>query len=591
MLARCGFLSALAMAGLPLSGALALEKAQPKPGALQQAARAFVEQLDKGEFAKATHNFNAAMRKGVPPDELKKTWEQIVGKAGAFKKQLGTRVETLDKYDVVYVTCAFAKATFDARMVFDKDAKVAGLQFRPAAKPAPTGAEAIYEGTFKAGVTDVRLVFHLFKQKDGSYAGTMDSPDQGAKGLVLDKVSVKDDAVRLELNSARIVFEGKRGKGGQEIAGTFKQAGLSFPLTLKRVAKAKAARRPQTPPKPYPYDEIEVAYENKLHGIKLAGTLTVPRAKGPFPAVLLITGSGAQDRDETILGHKPFLVLADHLTRRGIAVLRVDDRGVGGSTGSVPNSTTADFAEDVRAGVAFLKGRKEVNAAQIGLIGHSEGGAIAPLVASRSKDIAFIVLLAGTGVPGHEVLCTQSAAGLKLAGRTHPKELALLKALQERLFATVRAEKGSAVAEKKARAALEEITSKLSADEKKQAAGALVVIEGHMQLVLAPWGRYFLDYDPRPALRQVTCPVLALNGAKDVQVDAKVNLKAIEAALKEAGNKDVTIRELPNLNHLFQTCKTGAGSEYGAIEETLAPVVLETVADWIAKRAGGQAKP
>jgi pimeloyl-ACP methyl ester carboxylesterase len=580
MLARCGFVSALAIALLALSGTLAQDKAQPQPGAPEQVARVFVEQLAKGEFAKATEHFNAAMLKGVPADELKKTWEEIVGKAGAFQKQLGTHVETQDGYDIVYVTCDFAKAMYAVRMVFDKDAKIAGVRFVPA------GAEEIYEGMLKAGGGTVRLAFHLFKQKDGSYTGTFDSPDQGVKGLVLDKVSVKDDAVRLEFSSAKLVFEGKRSKDGQEIAGTIEQAGQSFPLTLKRVAKVAEAKRPQTPKKPYPYDEIEVAYENKLHGIKLAGALTVPRAKGPFPAVLLITGSGPQDRDETIMEHKPFLVLADYLTRRGIAVLRVDDRGMGRSTGSTMDSTTADFAEDVLAGVEFLKGRKEIKAGQIGLIGHSEGGAIAPLVASRSKDIAFIVLLAGPGVPGHEVLVTQSAAGLKLAGRTDPAELALLKKLQERLFATVRAEKDKATAEKKVRAALEEITSKLSADEKKQAAVALAVIEGHTELVLTPWGRYFMDFDPRPALRKVSCPVLALNGAKDVQVDAKVNLSAIEAALKEAGNKDVTIREFADLNHLFQTCKTGALAEYGAIEETLAPVVLETVADWIAKRTG-----
>jgi pimeloyl-ACP methyl ester carboxylesterase len=470
-------------------------------------------------------------------------------------------------------------------VVFDRDAKIAGVQVRPG------GDEEIYEGTLKNEPADVRLVFHLFKQPDGGYTGTLDSPGQGVKGLAFDAVSIKDGAVRVEIGMGKVVFEGKRRKDGKEIAGTFKQAGQSFPLTLKRVARVTELSRPQTPRKPYPYDEIEVAYENKVQGIKLAGSLTVPRGKGPFPAVLLITGSGPQDRDETILGHKPFLVLADHLTRRGIAVLRVDDRGVGGSTGSVPDSTTADFAEDVQAGIEFLKGRKEVNAAQIGLIGHSEGGAIAPLVASRSKDIAFIVLLAGPGVPGEEVLRTQSAASLKVAGRTDPKELALLKTLQDRLIATVRAEKGSADAEKKVRAALKQITSKLSEDEKKQAAAALSLIEVHTGLLLSPWGRYFLDYDSRPALRKVACPVLALNGAKDVQVDAKRNLQAIEAALKEAGNKDVTIRELPDLNHLFQTCKTGALAEYGAIEETLAPVVLETVANWIAKRTGGQARP
>jgi pimeloyl-ACP methyl ester carboxylesterase len=578
MYAGCRCFFALCVAVLPLSSTRAQEKAQAKPGPLEQAAKAFVELLDQGEYAKATQGFDAAMLKALPPDELKKTWEKVLGQAGAFQKQLGTRVEKR-KYDNVFVTCQFAKAKVDARVVFDKDAKITGLFFAP---PAPTGAEEIYEGALKVGALELRIVFHLFKQKDGTYGATMDSPDQGAKGLVFDEVSVNEDKVRLGLMALKVVFEGKRSKDGQEIAGTFKQAGQPFPLMLKRVAKPTEARRPQVPQKPYPYDEIEVAYENKTDGIKLAGTLTVPRSKGPFPAVLLITGSGPQDRDETILGHKPFLILADYLTRRGIAVLRVDDRGVGGSTGNIKNATSADFANDVVAGVEFLKARKEINAAQIGLIGHSEGGIIAPLVASRSKDIAFIVMLAGTGLPGDEILYLQAAAILKVAGATDA-QLAQQKAVQQRIFAVVRAEKDKTLAEKKIRAALEEALRK---EEQKQAVLAMPLLEGQVQMVLTPWFRHFLDYDPRPSLRKVTCPVLALNGEKDVQVDAKVNLKAIEAALKEAGNKDITTRELPGLNHLFQTCKTGAVSEYGAIEETFAPAALEMIGDWILRRTG-----
>lgn len=242
---------------------------------------------------------------------------------------------------------------------------------------------------------------------------------------------------------------------------------MKLPLTLKRVAKATESRRPQTPQRPYPYDEIEVTYENKADGVTLAGALTLPRSKGPFPVALLISGSGPQDRDETLLGHKPFLVLADHLTRRGIAVLRVDDRGVGGSTGKVRDATSADFARDVLGGVEFLKSRKDVNAAQIGLIGHSEGGIIAPLVASRSKDIAFIVMLAGTGLPGDEVLYAQGEAILKVAG-ADAEQLAREKALQQRMFTLLRAEKDPAVAEKKLRAALEELTAKLSKEEQKR---------------------------------------------------------------------------------------------------------------------------
>jgi fermentation-respiration switch protein FrsA (DUF1100 family) len=570
---------------LSLSTLLAAQKTATKPVPREQSARAFIRLLDKGEFAQAAKSFDATMLRVLPPDELKKTWQKVVGQAGAFQKQQGSRGEASGKYDAVLVTCEFARATLDARVVFDKDGKITGLLFK---KPKFKGTEEIWEGTLKAGAVELRLVIHLFRQKDGSYAGTFDSPDQGASGIVLDDVRVKDDTVRVELKSAKIVFEGKRDKEGR-LAGDFKQAGQSFPLKLKKVAKAQKVRRPQLPKKPYPYNEIEVAYENKKGGIKLAGALTEPRSGGPFPAVVLITGSGPQDRDETLFGHKPFLVLADYLTRRGIAVLRVDDRGVGGSTGNVSDATTADFAGDVQAGVDFLKGRMEIDAGRIGLIGHSEGGIIAPLVASRSRDIAFIVMLAGTGLPGEQVLYEQGAAILKATGADAAK-LARQKAIQERMFAVVRQEKDNAAAEKKIKAAIKELTETLSKDEKKEMAKAMSQVEGQAKVLLTPWFRFFLTYDPRPALRKVMCPVLALNGEKDLQVDARVHLKAIAAALKEGGNKDFTTRELPRLNHLFQTCKTGAVSEYGAIEETLAPVALETIAKWIAQRTGGPAR-
>jgi pimeloyl-ACP methyl ester carboxylesterase len=571
------------------SNLAAFDKAEKKEAPVEKTAKGFVALLDKGDFDKATHDFDAAMLKALPADKLKGTWEKVVGDAGTFKQQLRSRVEKSGKYDAVIVTCEFQNKKLDARMVFNKDGKITNLFFKPS---RPTGKEEIFEGTLKVGGIEIRLVFHLFQQTDGTYLGTLDSPDQGAKDIPLDEVSVKDDAVRLELKRAKMVYKGQRNKDGKEIAGNLQQGGQTFPLTLKKVVKAKETRRPQTPKKPYPYEEIEVAYENKKGGVKLAGALTLPRSGGPFPAVLLITGSGPQDRDETLFGHKPFLVLADYLTRRGIAVLRVDDRGVGGSTGKTSEATSADFADDVLAGVEFLKGRKEINSSQIGLIGHSEGGIIAPLVASRSKDVAFIVLLAGTGLPGEEILYLQAAALLKLAG-ADAALLARQKALQARLFGIVRGEKDNAVAEKKVRAALEEAIAKLTKEETKQVLdplGGLSGMDAQVQMVLSPWFRHFLDYDPRPALRKVTCPVLALNGEKDVQVPAEVNLKAIAAALKEAGNKDVTTLQLPRLNHLFQTCKTGAVTEYGAIEETLAAAALETIADWISKRTGGKAE-
>jgi pimeloyl-ACP methyl ester carboxylesterase len=449
-------------------------------------------------------------------------------------------------------------------------------------KATKKGVEGNWQGTLEFQGTKLRLAFHITKKKDGSLSGTMDSIDQGAKDVPLPLLKFEDGKLTIGLVAGVANYEGKLDEEKGEIKGDWKQSGVTIPLTLKRSDKSAALKRPQEPKRPFPYVEEEVTYENKKGGIKLAGTLTMPRVGGPFPAVLLITGSGAQDRDESILGHKPFLVLADYLTRHGIAVLRVDDRGVGGSTGSTPQSTTADFVEDVLTGVEYLKGRKEINPAKIGLMGHSEGGIIAPWAASRSKDVAFIVLLAGTGLTGEEIMYLQGQSGLEKSGAS--KELlACEHTIQSRLFALVREEKDNAVVEKKSAEIMEEEFGKLEEtkkglDEIKKGFGA------QSKMLTTPWFRFFLTYDPKPALRQVKCPVLALNGEKDFQVDAKVNLPVIEKTLQEGGNKDVTAKMLPGLNHLFQTCKTGAFSEYAQIEETLAPLALQTMGDWIKER-------
>jgi pimeloyl-ACP methyl ester carboxylesterase len=384
------------------------------------------------------------------------------------------------------------------------------------------------------------------------------------------------------MKQLQTVFDGTLNKEGSEIAGQFKQAGASFPLTLKRVARPTMLNRPQEPKPPFPYDEEEVSYENKRDGVKLAGTLTLPRGKTSFPAVILITGSGPQNRNEELLGHKPFLVLADYLTRQGVAVLRVDDRGVGGSTGSVPNSTSENFAADVLAGIEFLKGRRGINPKQIGLIGHSEGGLVAPMVASQSNDVAFIVLLAGPGLPGEEILYAQGALILKANGAS-AEALAKQWATQEMMFTILKQEKDNAAAEKKIREGFDKQMTSANEAEKTQAKR---LMDAQIGMVLSPWFRHFLTYDPRPALARVKCPVLALNGENDLQVPATENLREIEATLKAAGNKDVTVLRLPKLNHLFQTSETGSPGEYGKIEETFAPFALKTIGDWILKRVG-----
>jgi pimeloyl-ACP methyl ester carboxylesterase len=444
--------------------------------------------------------------------------------------------------------------------------------------------EGTWQGTLKVGAVDLRLAFKIKKKADGSLTATMDSIDQGAKDIPIDDVTWKDPDMKMELKKIGGVFEGKANKDYSQFEGTWKQSGGTWPLTIKRVEKEAELKRPQEPKKPYPYVEEEVTYDNPRAGVKLAGTLTRPKGDGPFPAVLLIAGSGQQNRNEEVLGHKVFLVLADYLTQRGIVVLRADKRGVGKSTGKYAEATSADFADDALAGVEYLKTRKAVDPHKIGLIGHSEGGVVAPMVAARSKDVAFIVLVAGPGVTGEEILYRQGADVLKTMG-VDDKAIAQHRVVLELMFQVLREEKDPKAAEKKMREAIAQEVAKLSDEDKKKAEAQKAVIEGQVQLMLSPWMRYFLLFDPQATLSLVHCPVLAINGAKDVQVAADVNLPAIEKALRAGGNRDVTTRELPNLNHLLQTAKTGAVSEYAQIEETMSPTALALMGDWIERRA------
>ena len=324
--------------------------------------------------------------------------------------------------------------------------------------------------------------------------------------------------------------------------------------------------------------------------ITLAGTLTLPESGGPFPAVLLITGSGPQDRDETVAGHKPFWIIADYLTRQGIAVLRVDDRGTGKSTGFFKGATSGDFATDVLAGVAYLKSRKEINPRQIGLVGHSEGGLIAPMVAVQSDDVAFIVLLAGPGVDGSQILLMQGAL-ISRAGGTSEALIKQSRNYSKRMHEIVKAEPNNERAEKKIREMHAASRAALSEELKKETRELAPDLEAQLNMtikqILTPWFRYFLIYDPRPALRKVNCPVLAINGEKDLQVPSKENLAAMEQALKAGSNTDdYTLKELPDLNHLFQHAKTGAPTEYSKIEETFAPEALKIMGDWIKSKTG-----
>jgi dipeptidyl aminopeptidase/acylaminoacyl peptidase len=407
--------------------------------------------------------------------------------------------------------------------------------------------------------------------------------DQGAKDLPIDSIALDGNKLTFSATNFGINYEGTLNEAGNEITGTFKQGTNSFPLVFNRIAEAPKLNRPQEPKKPYPYDEEEVSYRNEKDNIKIAGTLTVPRGAGPYPAVLLITGSGSQDRNETIAGHRPFLVLSDHLTRNGIAVLRVDDRGIGGTEMGSLSATSENFAEDVLAGVSYLKQRKEIDPKMIGLIGHSEGGMIAPMATARSKDVSFIVLLAGPGQRGEDIIYTQTELIQKAQG-THVDTIRHTLALSKKINAIVKTETDATRIEQRINEEIAAYERTLGDLQKKLFEPAAAAVKSSMSMYKTPWYRYFLTYDPQSVLKNVKVPVLALNGELDLQVAVKENLDFIGAGLKAGGNDDVTLKAFPKHNHLFQPTQTGLPSEYGQIEETMSPEVLKTVSDWILRK-------
>ncbi|MGE5175362.1 MAG: alpha/beta hydrolase family protein [Hyphomicrobiales bacterium] len=450
---------------------------------------------------------------------------------------------------------------------------------------ASDGAGHEIAGTWEGKLQGaLRLVLHVERAEDGSLRASMDSPDQGAMGLEIDAIAFAGDSLTFELRKIGGSYAGAMNAAGDEIAGEWRQGGIRLPLSLHPQGAEAAPRRPQEPKAPFPYRAIDVSFENSdAPGVTIAGTLTVPEGKGPFPCAVLLTGSGPEDRDETIFGHKPFWVLADHLSRHGIAVLRTDDRGVGKSTGAFGLATSADFASDARAVVAFLRTRREIDRKRIGLIGHSEGGLLAPMVASTDRDVAFLVLLAAPGVPGDSILVEQAYLVSRSVGADEETALAQ-RDVQQRILATAGGTADSAAIAAGIRAVLEQQLASLPPERRGSVGDLDEFVSGRVAMLRSPWMQFFLHYDPRPALEKVRCPVLALNGGKDTQVLSIQNLPRIRSALTAGGNRDATTEELPGLNHLFQTCATGSVAEYATIEETMAPAALDRITSWIRAR-------
>lgn len=431
-----------------------------------------------------------------------------------------------------------------------------------------------------SGVT-LTVVFNL-QIDNGKYLATLDSPDQGAKGIPCGEVKVEGDSVSIDVPLVVGSYSGIINRQTGEITGIWSQSGSSFELNLQYTKEYAGPKRPQEPKPPFPYNSEDVKFSNNKDNIVLAGTITYPKEKGEYPAVILISGSGAQNRDEEIFNHKPFLIISDFLTRNNFVVLRFDDRGVGESEGDHTKATTFDFAEDVKAAVNFLKSRDEVDKKKIGLIGHSEGAMIASIVASESDDISFVVMMAGPGVSGDSLLYLQTELIYRSEGQSEDKIQQILKNLRE-VYSIVKSDEEEDVIKILLREKYYKLFEQMTDDEKKQYGDPEVYMEMEIRLLTSPWFRNFLKFDPAVFISRIKCPVLAINGEKDLQVPSKQNLPAIENALKRSGNQNFEIIELPQLNHLFQTSEFGTIAEYGAIEETVSPVALQTILAWLKK--------
>ncbi|NBV45915.1 MAG: alpha/beta hydrolase [Planctomycetia bacterium] len=451
--------------------------------------------------------------------------------------------------------------------------------------PVPPTPDEVWTGTLNAVVQKLVLQFRVTNGAGGRRRVRMDSITQEVGGFRAD-LSIDGQRHSIKVPAVRGEFSGELSADGTTLTGTWKQAGASLPLVLTKGAAATvppAKRRPQTPRPPFPYTAAPVTFPNETDGIDLAGTLTLPSGAGPFPALVLVSGSGPQDRDETLFDHKPFAVLADHLTRAGFAVLRYDDRGVGASAGDGESATTADLARDALAAARFLAADPRIDAARIGLVGHSEGAAIVTLVACERRETACLVLLAGAGVDGEQVLLSQGALVLRAEGLADPERLARQRTMQTILMEAVKTSPPNADAAPVIAIVAKRLKAALGADSLDGQDIDQLAASGVIRLS-SRWFRHFLVHDPAADLARVGCPVLALFGEKDVQVDPALNRPPVEQALAKAALADSAVETLPGLNHLFQTCTTGAVSEYDTIEETLAPAVLDRVTAWLTDR-------
>lgn len=519
--------------------------------------RATLDSLDQGVFSiEATHvSFSA--------DTLKL---EVSSVGARFEGKVISNQEIIDG--------TWSQGTASLPLRFQRETGAAARKPSDAIFPV----EGLWQGAIETHGLRLRFQLHVSHDSQNELIAALDSLDQGVSGLPANRISLKGAAFHFEIPSVGGVWEGALDVTRNGLHGTWSQTSAeNLSLDFQRSDQTLELRRPQTPARPYPYREEQVTFTTTAGGDTLAGTLTLPQGAGPFPAVLLIAGSGPHDRDETIAEHKPFLLLADALTRKGFAVLRYDKRGIGQSTGNPDLATTLDLAADAQAALALLRTRKDIDPAHVGLLGHSEGAMIAPYLASHDPKISWLVLLAAPATKGEDTLIHQSELIGRVGGLSD-EELEATLTFDRAAYDLVRKEKDSAELAKKVTALVKEAGL--------DSAMPPAALETQLRMFSSPWFRFFLDYDPQSALRGVKCPVLALYGQKDLQVPPKANVPLLQKALDEAGNQHVEIRQFPDLNHLFQHCYSGAPSEYSAIEETMSPEVLTAITSWIVSQAG-----
>ncbi len=430
-------------------------------------------------------------------------------------------------------------------------------------------------GKIKTTGVELRIAFHI-TEKEGITITKMDSPDQNSFGNSAYNTVINDSSIVIDLPLIGAKYIGII--NNDVINGEFNQAGLELPLVLNRFdGVISAPKRPQQPTAPFDYEIKEVTIKTADEKVKLSGTLTIPKGKGPFPAVVLVSGSGPQDRNEELMGHQPFLVLADHLTKNGIVVLRYDDRGVGKSTGDFNVATSFDFADDAEAAFKLLLKQKKINPLQIGILGHSEGGLIAPIVASRNKDVKFIISMAGPSIPGSEIILDQQELIMRIS-ETDENEINQQQELNKKILDFITLNVSSSNLQNELSNNIETWVKEINYLVPKHLSAKTFAKQTAYSFT-TNWMKTFITTSPDEYIKSLTIPILALFGEKDLQVSPRANLIPMQQLLQSHKQSEVYV--FPNLNHLFQTANTGSPSEYQLIEETLSPIFLDFVTNWI----------